>query len=136
MEPAAYPPPAQILSLLLDAIFLDALCYDMRLMERFNRLTEQLPEQDRLGLRPIRLAVIRPTSDISQMAARLEPQLPRVFRFLTRGFGTRESHDASSLSMIMFEPKYIESLLAAGEADAELQRSRIAEFLGCIRSAL
>jgi hypothetical protein len=41
MEPTAYPPPAQILSLLLDAIFLDALSYDMRLMERFNRLTEQ-----------------------------------------------------------------------------------------------
>ncbi len=125
-----YPPAAQILGLLLDAIFIDALGYDAHLLERNNRLIAGLPEEKRHGVCPIELYVARPACDIGTLAARFEPQLPRAFRVLTRGFGTREAESPDSLSLIMFEPGYLACLIAAGEADAERQRDEIARVLG------
>lgn len=74
-----YPPPAQILGPLLDAIFLDALDYDAHLVERINRLLASAPAGTRLGLRPIELFVLRPSRDLGRLAGEYEPELPRAF---------------------------------------------------------
>lgn len=124
-----YPPPAQILGLMMDAIFLDALDYDALLLQRINRLVAGLSADERQDLRPVRLFVMRPSCDIGRLAAQFEPQLPRAFRFLLRGLGTREEESADSLSLIMFEPDYLSRLIEQGEADAEKEYERIARLL-------
>jgi NTE family protein len=124
-----YPPPAQVLGVLYNAIFLDLIDQDVMRMERMNRLLQELPEEKRMGMRVVDLLVVRPSRDLGRLAREHEPQLPASFRFLSRGLGTRDARSADLLSMLMFQPDYLRRLLELGEADAEAQSDRIAEFM-------
>ena len=117
------------MGVLYNAIFLDLIDQDALRLERMNRLLERMPEEDRLGMRVVDLCVIRPSEDLGRLARDYEPQLPRSFRFLGRGLGTRETRSADLLSMVMFQPDYLRCLIELGEADAERQADRIASFL-------
>lgn len=118
-EPTGYPPPAQVVGVLLNAVFLDLIDQDAVRLERLNQLLARLPEEERLGMRTVRLMKVRPSRDLAALAARFEPQLPRSFRFLTRGLGTREQRSPDVLSMLMFQPDYLGELIDLGERDAE-----------------
>lgn len=124
-----YPPPAQVLGVLYNAIFLDLIDQDVLRMERMNRLLKNLPEEKRLGMRVVDLLVVRPSQDLGRLARDYEPQLPSAFRFLSRGLGTRDARSADLLSMVMFQPDYLRTLIELGEADAEAQADRITEFM-------
>jgi NTE family protein len=113
-----YPPPAQVAGALYNAIFLDQLDADALEMLRINRLVARLPEPDRDGLRPIDLLMLRPSVDLGQLANAYEADLPRPFRFLTRGLGTRETRSNDLLSLLMFQSDYVRRLIELGEADA------------------
>ncbi|MEO6711283.1 MAG: patatin-like phospholipase family protein, partial [Planctomycetota bacterium] len=126
----AYPAPAHVLGVLMSAIFLDNFDHDAMNLDRMNKLIESLPENARLGLRPVDLLIVRPTRDLAKIAGEHEIQLPRSFRFLLRGLGTRESKSPESLSMVLFEPDYVNRLLELGRADAEARMGDIEAFLG------
>lgn len=120
-----YPPPAQIGGVLLNSIFLDLLDQDAHQLERINRLIAGLPEGRREGLRPIRLLTLRPSVDLGRLASEFEPRLPRGFRFLTRGLGTRETRSSDLLSLLLFQPDYLSRLVEIGEADAAAHSEEI-----------
>ena len=126
---ADYPPPAQIAGVLYNAIFLDQLDADALELQRINSLIAALPESRRNGLRPIELLLLRPSSDLGQLANDYEPELPRAFRFLTRGLGTRETRSNDMLSLVMFQRDYVRRLIALGEADAAARIDDIRRFL-------
>ena len=126
----AYPAPAHVLGVLMSAIFLDNFDHDALNLDRLNRLMEHLPENQRMGLRPVDLLIVRPTRDLAKIAGEHEMRLPRSFRFLLRGLGTRESKTPDSLSMVLFEPEYVNRLLELGRADAEARMGDIEAFLG------
>jgi NTE family protein len=123
-----YPPPAQVVGVLLNAVFLDLVDQDSLRLERLNQLLEQLPEEDRLGMRSVRLLNVRPSQDLAELAARFEPQLPRTFRFMTRGLGTQEQRSPDVLSMLMFQPDYLGHLIDLGERDAESMAPELEAF--------
>jgi NTE family protein len=52
-----------------------------------------------------------------------------MFRFLTRGLGTHETESSDWLSMMLFDPDYLELLIELGESDAESHRDEIAALL-------
>lgn len=114
-----YPPPAQILGHLLNAVFLDVIDQDIARLERLNRLLEELPPEKRNGLQPVEMKVVRPSEDLGRLAAEHEVTLPRAFRFLTRSLGTRETRSPDFLSLVMFQPEYLRQLIEIGERDAE-----------------
>lgn len=126
---AGYPPPAQVIGILMNAIFLDLLDQDAMSLERINALIRRLPEGQREGLRPVQLLVMRPSVDLGRLAADYEPRLPRLFRFLTRRLGTRETKSSDLLSLLMFQSDYLKRLIELGEKDAEQRGDEIAEFL-------
>ncbi len=64
------------------------------------------------------MLVIRPSVDLGELAREHEADLPRWFRFLTRGPGTREARNADFLSLLMFQSDYIGRVIEIGEADA------------------
>lgn len=129
---SGYPPPAQVAGVLLNAIFLDLFDGDALRLDRINELVRQVPPErrDELGLRELSLLVMRPSCDLGKLANEYEPRLPRTFRFLTRGFGTREMRSNDVLSLVMFQPDYLTRLIELGEHDAELGWTRIEAFLG------
>ncbi len=124
-----YPPPAQVLGVLLNAVFLDLLDHDALRLERLNNLLELLPPEQRQGLEPIKLLVLRPSEDLGKLAGDFEADLPRAFRFLTRGLGTRETKSPDVLSLILFQPDYVRTLMEIGENDAERRSDEIEEFI-------
>jgi NTE family protein len=124
-----YPPPAQVAGVLMNSIFLDLLDNDAYRLERLNRLLESVPVEGRVGLEPVKLLVLRPSQDLGRLASRFEAQLPGSFRFLTRGLGTRETKSPDLLSLVLFQPDYLRTLMEIGEADADARASEVADFL-------
>ena len=124
-----YPPPVQVAGVLMNSVFLDLLDDDALRLERINELLAGLPHGQRLGMRRIRLLTMRPSVDLGRLANRYEPQLPRAFRFMTRGLGTRHTKAPDFLSLIMFQPDYTAELIRVGEADAERRETDLAALL-------
>lgn len=122
---AGYPPPAQIFGHLANSVFLDVIDQDALRLERSNRFLAQLPVHEREGFRVVDLLVIRPSRDLGRLAGEYESRLPRAFRFLTRGWGTRETSSPDLLSLLMFEPQYLRRLIEIGEADVEARSGEI-----------
>jgi NTE family protein len=124
-----YPPPAQVAGVLLNAIFLDLLDADALRLEQLNALIDRLPRGARDGLRPVELLVLRPSIDLGRLANEFEADLPRTFRFLVRGLGSRETRSNDMLSLLMFQPDYIARAIDLGESDARAHSGDIDAFL-------
>ena len=124
-----YPPPAQIVGVLMNAIFLDLLDQDAKTLRRITDLVEALPPEKREGLRPVESLIIRPSQDLGALAGDYEPELPPTFRFLMRGLGTRETRSPDWLSMLLFEQDYLRHLMEIGEGDAMDRMDEIEAFL-------
>jgi NTE family protein len=124
-----YPPPAQIVGVLMNAIFLDTMDQDTVTLRRISELVRRLPADERGDLAPVDLMVLRPSVDIGRLAAEYEVTLPGPFRFLMRGLGSLETESPDWLSMLLFEPAYLQRLIEIGEADAEAQINEIGAFL-------
>ena len=128
-EVTGYPPPAQVLGVLLNSVFLDLLDQDALRLERLNRLIDQVPRSGRDGLRRVSLLILRPSVDLGHLASEFEPKLPGTFRFLTRGLGTRQTASSDLLSLVLFQPDYTHRLIELGETDAEARADEIEEFI-------
>jgi NTE family protein len=124
-----YPPPAQVAGVLLNSIFLDLLDHDAARLERLNKLIDHLPPDHTQGLRRVELLTLRPSQDLGKLAGNFEAQLPSSFRFLTRGLGTKETKSPDFLSLVLFQPDYVHTLIEIGEADALARVDEIESFL-------
>ncbi len=124
-----YPPIAQIMGILMNAIFLDFLDQDALGLERVNRVLANTSSREDLNLRLVRAFVLRPSVDLGTIAGKYERDLPRLFRFLMRGLGTRETENFDWLSMVMFVPSYIRNLMEIGAADANARKEEMAALL-------
>ncbi len=124
-----YPPIAQMLGVLFNAVFLDLVDADALALQRLNDIVERTPPEHRGDLRTIRLLQLRPSRDLGKLASEYEAELPRAFRFFTRGLGTKQTRSNDMLSMVMFQPNYLSRLIELGEADAELRAGEIEAFL-------
>jgi len=124
-----YPPTAQVAGVLLNAVFLDLLDADALRLERLNQLVDALPEAKRGSMRHVDLLVLRPSRDLGRLVSEYEPELPRPFRFMMRGLGTRETRDNDLLSLLMFESRYVRRLIELGEADTQARVDEIRRFL-------
>ncbi len=129
-EVIGYPPPARVLGLLLNSVFLDTLDWDAAMLRRINHLVDLLPAETREGegLRHVDLLIQRPSKDIGLIASGFEDRLPRGMRFLVRGLGSPATRSADLLSYLLFDSAYITQLIELGEADAEANWTRLAPF--------
>ena len=126
---AEYPSPAQIAGTLLNAVFLDLLDYDALQMNRVNRLLDRMDPEQWGDFRQVEVMVLRPRTDLGQLAREQKVSMPRAFRFFQRGVEDKDSKTSDALSMVMFEPEYLGLLLKLGEEDAAAQHDEIEAFL-------
>ena len=124
-----YPPPAQVAGVLLNAIFLDLLDADALQLHRLNFFIDQVPPDATGGMRHVDLLVLRPSQDLGRLANEYEVDLPRGFRFLARGLGSRETSSNDMLSLLMFQEEYLARLIELGETDALARAGEIDTFL-------
>jgi len=126
-----YPPPAQVVGILFNSIFLDTLDADAIRLERMNSLLRRCAESGNADLqfRPIDFLLLRPSEDLGQVAAEHASQLPRMVRYLVGGLGSGEGRTSDFVSYLLFEESYLGALMELGEADAAAQWDRIERFL-------
>ncbi len=124
-----YPPAAQIIGILMNAIFLDVIDQDAENLERVNELLQHIPERNRDGLRPIKLLTIRPSVDIGKLAGKYKPQFSGALRLFTMSIGSDETKSPDWLSMLLFQKEYMNDLIDVGYNDAAHQHDEIESFL-------
>lgn len=125
-----YPPAAQVLGQLVNAVFLDAIEEDVVRMQRMNDMIDHLSQSERNGFRRIDLFVLRPSKDLGVLAADFQRYLPGSVKMFTRALGADETASPDFVSMLMFEPHYTRELIAVGEQDVELRLDDLRVFLG------
>jgi len=125
-----YPPAAQIMGQLINAVFLDVIDEDVTRMQRMNEMITKLDASQRNGFKAIDLFVMRPSIDLGRLAAEHEKYLPRNMKLLTRALGTRETESPDFMSMLMFEPHYTTRLIEIGEHDVASRLDEFRVFLG------
>lgn len=115
-----YPSTAALGGLLLHSIFIDALDADLERLERVNRLLRTLPPGTPPpdNLRPVDIAVVRPSQDLAELARGYWPRLPLLMDWLMRGIGMDQERGADFLSYLLFEPEYTGLLIDLGYQDA------------------
>jgi NTE family protein len=124
-----YPPPAQVLGVLYNAVFLDLIDEDILRLRKVNHLLKQLQPEQRENMRIVDILVLRPSRDLGKLALEFEPRLPGLFRYLTRGLGTRRTASPDIISLILFQVDYLRRLIEIGEEDATAQGDVIEAFL-------
>jgi len=129
-EVCGYPPTAQVLNQLVNAVFLDVIDEDVARMERMSELLRHLDPEQRGALRPVDLLVLRPQVDLGKLAAEYEHYLPRSVKYATRALGAKQTESPDFVSLLMFEPHYTKRLIEIGEADIESQLDKVRAFLG------
>lgn len=124
-----YPPAAQILGQLVNAVFLDAIDEDVMRMERMNELLRKLDPRDRNGLKPIDLLVLRPSVDLGKLSGEYEQNLPREVKLFLRALGVKETDSPDFVSLLLFEPGYTRRIMDIGEQDVEARLPELRTFL-------
>jgi NTE family protein len=132
---SGYPPAAQILGQLFNAVFLDAIDEDVTRMQRMSEILRQIPEKKRGGLKPIDLHVLRPSRDIGRLAKGYEQYLPKSMKMFTGALGSGETESPDFISMLMFEPNYLSLLIEIGQNDVEKRLPELSQFLNMPVSA-
>lgn len=129
--PGRVPATAEVLSLLMESVFLDALDADAERMGRVTRLIRRLPPgmSHPDGLRPIDLFVLRPSRDLGVVAAESGARLPATVRFVLRTLGGAPERQTTFLSYLLFEPAYTDRLIELGHADVQAQWPQIERLL-------
>jgi NTE family protein len=127
---SGYPPAAQILGQLVNAVFLDVIDEDAARMERMNDLLRKTAPQEREGLKPIELLVLRPSIDLGKLSSEYERYLPRKLKLLVRALGAKETESPDFVSLLMFQPEYTKRIIEIGESDVDLRLPEIRTFLG------
>ena len=125
-----YPTPAQVVALLFDSIFLDALDADAERLEVVNRLLADQSTPHAGGRhRRIQLLMLRPTRPLGELAAGLKPDLPALFERLMQGMGSSGRGAEDFLSYLLFDPAYTGPTMELGYEDTRAQWPRIEQFL-------
>ncbi|SUI75302.1 patatin-like phospholipase family protein [Shewanella morhuae] len=130
MKAEYHPKTATIAGHLLDTIFSDTLNSDLERLERINNTLTQIPEAGRakLALHPIKTLVIKPSEDLSKIAARFYDDMPWAVKTLLRFIGIDRQSDSSIVSYLLFEKNYTSALIDLGYKDAMAQMDSIKAF--------
>ena len=126
-----YPPPSQILGMMLHGVFLDALENDAERLQRINRTVQGIPPglQSADRLKTVDLLMLRPSQDLGRLARDHAQYLPYTIRTMSQGLGSSREQAPNFLSYLLFESAYIEYLLDLGYRDALAQAEEIQRFV-------
>ena len=124
------PTVGRILSVVLNAILMDSMEFDVERLSRINEMIAAVPPDYRAQMpkQAIEYLYLRPSTDLGAFAAEHVDSLPDMVRYLISGLGSRE--EASELiSYLFFESEYCAFLTQLGRDDALRQRDQIEDLL-------
>ncbi len=123
------PSVGRVISVLMNAILLDGVDWDIERIARVNKTLALVPieKREQLSLKPIDFLWLSPSEDIGKMAQGETWRLPRVIRFLIKGLGP--ANQASGLiSYLLFDPGFCTRLTEMGYKDTIAKKADVEKF--------
>jgi NTE family protein len=125
---------AQVMGVLLNAIFLDHLSSDIEHLERLNQLLAQgdISQPGIEGcerIRPLTSLLITPSVDLSQLAQQHQKDMPYLIQYFVSSLGRDAASCADLMSYLLFASKYTSALIDIGYSDASKRIDEIEDFL-------
>ena len=128
-KPSMSPSLGRVLSVLINAIFLDSVEVDLDRLKSINESLNLLGSHQNLSpYHPVSAFYIKPSRDLAELARQGSGELPKIIRFLFGGLGSREE-SAELLSYLLFEPTYCSQLIELGFEDAYQRKQELIDFL-------
>jgi NTE family protein len=125
----SYPSPLQIASILSNTLLEDTVEADAASLARINRLARKLAPDERDGLDPADVCVLRPSVDLTAVADTLDVGVGASFGAVLQYLHGEEARLPDLSSMLLYEPEYLRRLLLLGYTDAERQHDRLERVL-------
>ena len=120
------------------SVFHDTLLSDVEQTQRVSQTLASLPPELAavLPYRPVDVLAIQPSLSLDELARKHIGSLPRATRHTLAGLGaldTRHSTAGSAAALasyLLFEPDFVQALIALGEGDAWRRHEELIGFLG------
>ena len=112
------------------SVFHDTLQADVEQAQRLTQTLQQLPREVAavLPYRSVDVMALQPTQSLDALAQRHAGSLPTAVRHALDGLGARRGGGALA-SYLLFEPGFVQDLMALGEQDAYARKAELMAFL-------
>jgi NTE family protein len=112
------------------SVFHDTLGADVEQTRRVTQTLKDLPRDasEALPYRPVDVMAIAPTQSLDALAQKHILELPVVVRHALTGLGILKGGGGVLASYILFEPGFVQTLIAMGESDAYARKSELLAF--------
>lgn len=113
------------------SVFHDTLQADVEQIQRVTSTVENLPPEVAcmLPYRPVQVLAMQPSQSLDALAQAHASSLPPAVRRALGGVGAMRSGGPLA-SYLLFEPGFVQALIALGEQDAYARRSELLSFFG------
>jgi NTE family protein len=119
------------------SVFHDTLQSDVEQVQRVSQTLASLPPELAAALpyRPVDVFAIQPSLSLDELARKHIGALPRATRHTLVGLGALDTHRSAAgsaaalASYLLFEPDFVQALVALGEADAWRRHEELMRFL-------
>ncbi|HEX7889125.1 MAG TPA: patatin-like phospholipase family protein [Ramlibacter sp.] len=114
------------------SVFHDTLQADVEQTQRLARTLHGLPREVAalLPYRPIDVLAIQPSESLDALAREHLKLLPASVRRALGGLGALNDAGAGLASYLLFEPAFVQDLVALGERDAYARKAELLSFFG------
>jgi NTE family protein len=114
------------------SVFHDTLQADVEQTQRLARTLRELPREIAavLPYRAIEVLAVQPSESLDTLARAHVHLLPATVRRALAGLGALHEGSAGLASYLLFEPAFVQALLALGERDAYERKDELLAFLG------
>ena len=113
------------------SVFHDTLQADVEQTQRVNQTINQMPREVAAAMpyRAIDVLAIAPTRSLDALAQTHTKELPAVIRDALAALGMLKGSGGTLASYLLFEPGFVQALIAMGENDAETLKEEMLELL-------
>ncbi len=112
------------------SVFHDTLQADVEQAQRVTKTLQQLPREVAgvLPYRSVEVLSIQPTQSLDALAQKFAHELPGSVRRALGGLGALKGGGGALASYLLFEPGFVQSLIALGEQDAYARKHELLAF--------
>lgn len=129
--PARGPTLGSMAGHVIASVFHDTLQADVEQTQRVTRTMHRLPPEAAsvMPYRPVDVLAIAPTQSLDALAQKFTEELPAAIRHAMGALGVLNGSGGTLASYLLFEPRFVQSLMALGEHDALALRNELLELL-------
>ncbi len=112
------------------SVFHDTLQADVEQAQRVTKTLQQLPREVAgvLPYRSVEVLAIQPTQSLDALATAHSRELPASVRNALNGLGALRGGGGALASYLLFEPGFVQALVALGEHDAYARKQELMDF--------